>query len=76
VTVWIEPMKMVAISSALWLLLCVIAILLVSVSERSFLLFTPAPKWPAFLMFALLGGIAMKAGYWWVFERVTFYGSR
>lgn len=37
------------ISSALWLLLCVIAILLVSVSERSFLLLTPTPK--------------MKAGY-------------
>jgi hypothetical protein len=76
VTVWIEPIKMVAISSALWLLLCVIAILLVSVSERSFLLLTPTPKWPAFLVFALLGGFAMKAGYWWVFERVAFYGSR
>ena len=50
-TVWIEPIKMVAISSALWLLLCVIAILLVSVSERSFVLFTPVPKWPAFLPF-------------------------
>jgi hypothetical protein len=28
------------------------------------------------LIFAVLGCIAMKAGYWWVFQRVTFYGSR
>jgi hypothetical protein len=73
---WLDPMKMVAISSVLWLVLCVFTILLAGVSERSFLLFTPTPKWPVFLVFALLGCIAMKAGYWWVFQRVTFYGSR
>ena len=72
--VWIDSVKMIAISSMLWLVLCVIAILLMGLSERSFLLVTPTPRWPVFLIFALLACVAMKAGYWWVFQRVTFYG--
>ena len=75
-TVWVDTIKMVAISSALWLVLCVVVILLAGVSERAFLLLTPNPKWPVFFVYALLGAIAMKVGYWWVFQRVTFYGSR
>ena len=73
---WVDPMKMVAITSMVWLVLCLIAILLAGVSERSAQLLTPAPRWPVLLIFAVLGCIAMKAGYWWVFQRVTFYGSR
>ena len=43
-TVWIEPVKMVIISSLVWLALSVIVVLLAGTSERSFVLFTPAPK--------------------------------
>ena len=74
--VWLEPVKMVVISSVVWLVLCLIAILLAGVSQRSSLLLTPAPRWPVLFIFAVRGCIAMKAGYWWVFQRVTFCGSR
>ena len=74
-TVWIEPIKMVMISSLLWLGSSVIAILLSGTAERSFLLFAPAPKWPVFVLFALLWCISLKAGYWWVFQS-GFYGSK
>ena len=47
-TVWIDLVKMVAISSLLSLLLCIIAVLLAGGSERLFLLVTPTPKWPVF----------------------------
>lgn len=75
-TLWIDLVKMVAISSLLSLVLCVIAVLLAGGSERLFLLLTPAPKWPVFFLFAGLWCISMKAGYWWVFQRYTFYGSK
>jgi len=44
VKVWIEPVKMVIISSLVWLALPVIVVL-AGTSERSFVLFTLAPKW-------------------------------
>ena len=74
-TVWIDVIKMVAISSLLSLVLCILAVLLAGGSERLFLLVTPAPKWPVFLLFAVLWGVSMKAGYWCVFQRHTFYGA-
>jgi uncharacterized RDD family membrane protein YckC len=76
VTVWIEPVKMVIISSLVWLALSVIVVLLAGTSERSFVLFTPAPKWPVFALLLLLWCISVRVAYWWVFQRYTFYGSR
>ena len=74
-TVWIDVVKMVAVSSLLFLVLCFLAVLLAGSLERLFLLITPTPKWPVVLVFAVLWCISMKGGYWWVFQRYTFYGS-
>ena len=76
VTVWIDLIKMVTISAVISLVLCIVAVLLAGISERSFLLFAPSPKWPVFLVFAVLWCVSMKAGYWWVFQRYTFYPPR
>jgi hypothetical protein len=41
----------------------------------SLLLIVPHPRWPAFAILALLWCASMRFGYWWVFQRYTFYGS-
>ena len=75
-TVWIEPLKMVVISSVVWLLLSAISLLVAGASERSFILFSPKPKWPVFAFLLLLWGVSVKIGYWWAFQRITFYGKQ
>jgi hypothetical protein len=75
-TVFGDVLKMVIISSILSLLLCAIAVLPLGASERlSLLLIMPRPKWPVFAVLAFLWGLSMKIGYWWVFQRYTFYGN-
>jgi hypothetical protein len=76
VTLWIDLIKMVIISSLLSLGLCVITVLLAGTSDRLMSFLTPNPKWPLFLIFGALWCVSMKAGYWWVFQRYTFYGSK
>jgi hypothetical protein len=76
VTVWIEPLKMVVISSLIWLALSAISLILAGASERSFILFSPTPKWPVFAFVLLLWGVSLKVGYWWVFQRYGFYGQQ
>ena len=71
---WVDVTKMVVISSLLSLLLGLIAVLLLGLSERAFLLLTPTPKWPIFVVLCVLWAVSLKAGYWWVFQRYTFYG--
>ena len=71
-TFWWDHLKMVAIASAVSLLLSVIAIVLAGSLERSFIMFAPRPKWPLFLLLAVLWCISLKVAYWWVFQRYTF----
>jgi uncharacterized RDD family membrane protein YckC len=76
VTVWIEPLKMVVISSVVWLVLSAISFILAGASERSYMLFVPTPKWPVLAFLLLLWGVSLKLGYWWVFQRYGFYGKQ
>ncbi|MGH9494213.1 MAG: hypothetical protein ACRD3B_04385 [Candidatus Sulfotelmatobacter sp.] len=76
VTVWIDLIKMLVIASLLSAGLCIVAVLLAGTSERLFMLLTPSPKWPLFLIFLVLWCFSMKGAYWWVFQRHTFYGSK
>lgn len=75
-TLWMEACKMIAISSVLSFVLCVVVVFLLGLSERSFLLFTPSLKWPVFAMMAIIWGVSLKLAHWWVFERYTFYGGK
>jgi hypothetical protein len=67
---------MVAVAALLWLVLCSITMLLLGLSERSFLLFTPRPRWPFLLIITIAWCVALKASYWWFFERYMFYGGK
>ncbi len=72
-TIWTDLVKMVVISSLLSLGLSILAVLIVGSFDRTVPLVAPTPKWPLLLLFGVLWWISLKAGYWWVFQRWTFY---
>jgi hypothetical protein len=72
----LDVLKFLVIWAVLWLLVCAAAVVLLGFWDRFFLLFSPRPKLPLLLVFAVLWILAAKASYWWQFERYTFYGGR
>ena len=75
-TLWVDACKMVAFASVLSFVLSIIAILLLGLSERSFLLFMPRPQWPVFVILAAVWCVSLKVAYWWFFEHYKFYGGK